>query len=354
MPDARPILGIAGCGWVTQNCYAPHLAGAAARFRAGPLFDTDKGRVGQACRQIGGWPADDLASLLGACDALLIATPNALHFDQAREAIAAGRPVLIEKPACIQVAQAMILAEAAGQAGVGVMAADPTCRRRDIAWLLRHAGEIGVIDRIELAWHRRSGAPAKNWHHADAGGWTGVFPDLGVHLVDIAGALLGYPQDFVELVSAKWERSAVVSTAGWHGVSKSIPSEVPSAAQLEFVQAGVTVRIAVSWQSLEPGDRTTIRAFGSNGQIEFDGLIGCSNDHALNHAHTRHLDRSGNFVRAARFPVCPDEHVMAFAKLLGAFEQVTIGADSDRFRRQAAFVAAFCEQATLSAECCQV
>jgi predicted dehydrogenase len=350
MTDTRPVLGVVGCGWVMQTCYAPHLAGAAGRFAVGPLFDPNNDSALKTERDVGGWLADDLTGVFGACDAVLIASPNDLHFNQACKAINAGRHVLIEKPACISVAQTAILADAAAQAKVGIMAANASCCRRDVAWVLQQAKAIGIINRIELVWHRRFGAPAKDWHHVATAGWTGVFPDLGVHLVDIAGAILGYPQEPVGVTSARWDHDSLVATAGWHGASRTVASEVPAAAELAFAIADVTVTIAVAWQTSVDGDHTTIKIFGDKGQVAFDGLLGCSNDHVLNQIRTCHWDQDGRLTQAAEFPVGPSQHIEAFGEMLRAFEVVIADSDSSQFRHRAGFVAAFCEQASMSAE----
>ncbi len=61
----------------------------------------------------------DLPSLLaaGVADAVVLATPNALHANQARACIAARLPVLVEKPVCASVAEAQALLRDAQIAG---------------------------------------------------------------------------------------------------------------------------------------------------------------------------------------------------------------------------------------------
>ena len=51
-------------------------------------------------------------------DGVLLATPTPLHLEQGLACIAAGRPVLIEKPIAVTSAQALALTEAADKAGV--------------------------------------------------------------------------------------------------------------------------------------------------------------------------------------------------------------------------------------------
>jgi predicted dehydrogenase len=50
-------------------------------------------------------------------DAVVVATPNALHHPQALAALAAGKHVLVDKPMAMSVAQAREIADAAATAG---------------------------------------------------------------------------------------------------------------------------------------------------------------------------------------------------------------------------------------------
>ncbi len=54
-------------------------------------------------------------------DAIIIATPPALHHDMAREALLAGKPVLVEKPFTLDVRQAEELAALAERRGLALM-----------------------------------------------------------------------------------------------------------------------------------------------------------------------------------------------------------------------------------------
>ena len=54
-------------------------------------------------------------------DAVVLATPNALHLPQALACLAAGLPVLVEKPVAANVAEAQALVRAAGERGVPVL-----------------------------------------------------------------------------------------------------------------------------------------------------------------------------------------------------------------------------------------
>lgn len=66
---------------------------------------------------------DDLAAMLAVVDAVYVASPMAAHHDQARQAVAAGKHVLVEKTMGTSLAQVRDLLTAASDAGVVAMEA---------------------------------------------------------------------------------------------------------------------------------------------------------------------------------------------------------------------------------------
>lgn len=96
----------------------------------------------------------DLETALGACraDAVLIATPSALHADHACRALEAGLAVMVEKPLATTVADAERVLETARTAGRPVVVAEnyrywPA--ERTVRDLIR-AGRIGRVDSATL------------------------------------------------------------------------------------------------------------------------------------------------------------------------------------------------------------
>jgi len=66
----------------------------------------------------GGGRADSAEEAMAAADAVVVASPSALHAEHVRAAVAARRPVLVEKPAAASASAAQALARAAEEAGV--------------------------------------------------------------------------------------------------------------------------------------------------------------------------------------------------------------------------------------------
>jgi len=128
-------------------------------------------------------------------DLVVITTPNRFHVPLARAAIAAGIPVVLDKPMAATAQEARDLVAEAARAGVPL--APYHNRRWDgevlTAQKLIQSGALGEIFRFESRLDRwRPGKPPSVWREGgapeDAGG---ILFDLGPHLIDQARLLFG-------------------------------------------------------------------------------------------------------------------------------------------------------------------
>jgi predicted dehydrogenase len=113
-------IAIVGAGVIGRTHIAAALAESACRLVG--IAEADA--AARAAAPVGDVPRfTDLAPLLDAAgaEAVILATPNALHVPQALACIARGLPVLVEKPVADSVADAATLAETAARAGVPVL-----------------------------------------------------------------------------------------------------------------------------------------------------------------------------------------------------------------------------------------
>jgi len=134
-------------------------------------------------------------------DAVLVATPNACHLQDVLTAVAAGKPVLCEKPMGMDAEECRRMVEAARNAGVllGVAQvfrfAESTARFRErIA-----AGDVGrpIFARAEFSYSGVGHARTWLYNRSIAGG--GPIADVGVHCIDALRYIL---QDEPRVVSA--------------------------------------------------------------------------------------------------------------------------------------------------------
>jgi predicted dehydrogenase len=127
-------------------------------------------------------------------DVVYIATTHPMHREQALLAIGAGKPVLIEKPVCLNAADARAVFDAAAAAGVFAMEAmwmrtNPLIRQAQRLIADGALGEVLSV-RAELALGRPFDPAHRLYELANGGG---ALLDLGVYPVTFAWLFLGKP-----------------------------------------------------------------------------------------------------------------------------------------------------------------
>jgi predicted dehydrogenase len=171
----RPRLGFLGLGWIGRSRRDALAADGSAEIGpvADPAFDG---------------ALDSLDDLLAAnLDGLVIATPSALHAEQAIAALEHGLAVFCQKPLGRDAAETRAVVEAAQRADLllGVDLAYRHVRAFATAADLVGAGALGEIFAAEMVFHNAYG-PDKPWFHDPTLSGGGCLIDLGVHLVDLA------------------------------------------------------------------------------------------------------------------------------------------------------------------------
>ncbi|WP_250444867.1 Gfo/Idh/MocA family protein [Actinotalea sp. C106] len=146
------------------------------------------------------WPGvrvhPDLAGLLGRRDELdvvVVASPTGRHVENALEVIAAGRPLVVDKPLGLDADGAGTVLRAAQEARVPLTVFqnrrwDP--EQRTLRRLLAD-GSLGTVHRFERRWERWRPVPKDRWKENAVGDGGGLLLDLGAHLVDSAAELFG-------------------------------------------------------------------------------------------------------------------------------------------------------------------
>jgi predicted dehydrogenase len=179
-------------GWIGRDrMQALHDAGAGEVAAVADL-DVELARQAAAaveCSEVCGGLDELLEHEL---DGVVIATPTALHAEQARQALARGLPVFSQKPLGRTAAECGELLALArdGDLTLGV---DMSYRHLDaVQAALRalHDGAIGAPHTAELVFHNAYG-PDKAWVRDVALAGGGALIDLGCHLLDLALLFFG-------------------------------------------------------------------------------------------------------------------------------------------------------------------
>lgn len=131
-----------------------------------------------------------------AIDLVVVATPNASHFDLARQALRAGKHVVIDKPFAASSIEARELLDLS--AYVKRIVAPFHNRRYDGDFLtvrrLLAENTLGRVVSIHSRFDRFRPLQRPNSWKETGGGINGLLFDLGPHLIDQALALFGAPQ----------------------------------------------------------------------------------------------------------------------------------------------------------------
>ncbi len=186
-------VALVGYGYAGKTFHAPLIA-AAGGLRLHTVVSSQGATVSAD------WPEAKVAADLDAAladpevDLVVIAAPNALHAPLARQALEAGRAVVVDKPFTLTAAEARDLA-ALAQARDLLLSVFHN-RRWDADFLTLQAliaeGRLGRIVRFESHFDRYRPQVRDRWREADTPG-AGVWYDLGPHLIDQALVLFGRP-----------------------------------------------------------------------------------------------------------------------------------------------------------------
>mgnify|MGYP001190358747 FL=1 len=223
--------------------------------------------------------ASSLDDLLSAgLDAIVIATPSALHAEQSIAAFEAGLSVFCQKPLGRTEAEVRAVVDAA-RAADRLLGVDFSYRHTAGMQRIRQlvtAGTLGHVFAADLVFHNAYG-PDKPWFFDKALSGGGAAMDLGCHLVDLALWTLGCPD--VTDVSGRLVRKGQPI--------RNDSDDVEDYASATFMLAsGTQVRIACSWH-LHAGRDAVIGAefYGTEGGASFSNVGGSFMDFRADH-HT--------------------------------------------------------------------
>ena len=187
-------IAVLGCGRIGRM----HAANIAAHPRAtlAAVYDLHRPAAEEVAAANGITASESAEAIFASAevDALLIATATDTHVDYIERAVAAGKPVLCEKPIDLSLARANACAAKIRGSGVPIQLGfnrrfDPGHRAARDAVL---AGEIGALEQVIIT--SRDPAPAPRAYLEVSGG---IFRDMTIHDFDLARFVLG--EEIVEV-----------------------------------------------------------------------------------------------------------------------------------------------------------
>jgi predicted dehydrogenase len=270
---ARPRVGFLGVGWIGRNRL--EAIARTGRAQVVAIADPAPEAATGAASASPGTPLVSVDELYDqTLDGLVIATPSALHAEQARAALARGMAVFCQKPLGRDGAEVRAVIEAARRAD-RLLGVDLSYRFTAAGRALRalvSSGALGEIYAANLVFHNAYG-PDKAWFYERASSGGGCLIDLGIHLVDLALWCLQFPR--LERVSSSLRRDGRPVPAG--------SVEDYAAAQL-VLETGTVVQLACSWR-LPAGRDAVIEAsfYGTRGGASLRNVDGSFYDFTCEH-----------------------------------------------------------------------
>lgn len=248
-------LAFAGLGWI-------------GRHRMNAIAEAGVAKIAYTCDINTELSFDDL--LASDADGIVIATPSAMHAEQAIAALKRGKAVFCQKPLGRNAIETRHVVETARARDL-LLGVDLSYRFTDAMRAVKRLvveGTIGDVYAAELVFHNAYG-PDKAWFYDPTLSGGGCVIDLGIHLADLALWTLGFP--------AVTRTSARLHHHGGHAV------EDHALALIELAN-GATLQLACSW-NVSAGRDCVIGAtfYGSRGAAAFHNVNGSFYDFVAEH-----------------------------------------------------------------------
>lgn len=271
--------GIIGCGDIGQKGHIPGLQAADVEVVA--VCDSNLQRAKDTAAKFNIPQAYGHYRELLANDDINLVTiglPNALHASVSIDALQSGKHVLCEKPMSITSFDASAMIEASHNAGK-LLSINQHMRFDGTSMAMRDAVASGQFGRIYLAdvrMIRQNNIPGfGSWFtNKDLAGAGALF-DIGVHMLDLAMFMLGFP----EVKAVKGYLSSAlgdqkIGLGGWgidRGAQGRFDVDDTAIATLTLADGG-QVRLIVTWAAFGKSEERAI-LYGTRGGADRSPLI---------------------------------------------------------------------------------
>jgi len=221
-------------------------------------------------------------------DVVSVATPNKFHKPLTIMALEAGAHVLCEKPMAMNASEARDMLAAAQRCGKRLMI-NFSYRFSEQSMALKREVDSGVLGDVYYArtvWHRRRGFPGfGGWFGQKALSGGGPLIDLGVHRLDLALWLMGYPRPVWVMGSTYNYLGAALAQ------QKGATYDVEDLAMgfIKF-ENGATAEVEASWgANIREAELMETRLLGTKG-----GLVQRNLDETYKFEAEIYLERNGS------------------------------------------------------------
>jgi Predicted dehydrogenases and related proteins len=209
---ASPIVtGLLAYGMSGRIFHAPFLS-TNPQFKLKAVVERHQKKMAAHYPDIGSYNSIEEILNDAEIELIIINTPNFTHFDFAKQALNAGKHVLIEKPAAGNVAEIQELFDIARSVGKQVFCYQN--RRWDSDFLslkeVIDSGRLGKLTEVTLRYDRYKPAlNPKPFKETKETPINGIVYELGPHLIDQAISLFGKPLKSEKLITIQRDLSVV-------------------------------------------------------------------------------------------------------------------------------------------------
>jgi len=269
-----PRLGFLGVGWIGRNRMEALAREGLARVTA--VADPQAEALAAAAEVApSAVQAETLEELLEhELDGIVIATPSALHAEQATAALERGLAVFCQKPLARDAEETRRVLDAARSAD-RLLAIDLSYRHVQALRAARDQvanGAIGELHTIDLVFHNAYG-PDKPWFTDPELAGGGCLIDLGTHLVDLA-LWFTNPNPVVPHAPHTCERNHAIGVESARALSLH-GHAVEDHATAELALGEARARLACSWFSSAGRDCVfECTAWGGEGAVSVRNVGG--------------------------------------------------------------------------------
>jgi len=187
-------VALVGYGYASKTFHAP-LITSVEGMRLRYVVSSSSSKVKKDWPEVSVKPSLKEALADPAVELVVIATPNDTHFELARQALMAGKNVVVDKPFTTSIAEATELIALAENSGRLLSVFHN--RRWDADYLtvrkLLAEGTLGEVVEFESHFDRFRPEVGKRWRERPGPG-GGLWYDLGPHLVDQVVEIFGIPE----------------------------------------------------------------------------------------------------------------------------------------------------------------
>ena len=198
--------------------------------------------------------------------AVSVITPNKFHRPLVLEALERGLHVFCEKPPALNAAETKEMADKAKEKKLRLMFNLNNRARLDSQFVKRQirTGRIGTVNSAQATWMRRTGIPGfGGWFTTKAISGGGPLIDLGVHRLDLALWLMGYPEPAWVMGSTYCKIAGKL--AAERGLDYTV--EDLACAMIKF-KNGATLELDAAWASnIKENEQMSTRILGDKGGL---------------------------------------------------------------------------------------